>query len=97
MDRLDRYLGAVRNLQEVVSQLREAYQSQLSIQQNELMKLFTLVTAVFLPLTLLTGWYGMNFAHIPELTWRYGYPAAIVVSAVIVVLLLWRFKKKHWL
>lgn len=97
MDRLDRYLGAVRNLQEVVSQLREAYQSQLSIQQNELMKLFTLVTAVFLPLTLLTGWYGMNFAHIPELTWRYGYPAAIVVSVVIVVLLLWRFKKKHWL
>ena len=61
------------------------------------MKLFTLVTAVFLPLTLLTGWYGMNFAHIPELTWRYGYPAAIVVSVVIVVLLLWRFKKKHWL
>ena len=63
--RLDRYLGAVRNLQEVVSQLREAYQSQLSIQQNELMKLFTLVTAVFLPLTLLTGWYGMNFTNIP--------------------------------
>lgn len=95
--RLDRYLGAVRNLQEVVSQLREAYQSQLSIQQNELMKLFTLVTAVFLPLTLLTGWYGMNFAHIPELTWRYGYPAAIVVSVVIVTLLLRHFKKKRWL
>lgn len=95
--RLDRYLGAVRNLQEVVSQLREAYQSQLSIQQNELMKLFTLVTAVFLPLTLLTGWYGMNFTNIPELSWRYGYPAAIVVSVVVVVLLLWHFKKKRWL
>lgn len=61
------------------------------------MKLFTLVTAVFLPLTLLTGWYGMNFTNIPELSWRYGYPAAIVVSVVVVVLLLWHFKKKRWL
>lgn len=95
--RMDRYLGAVKNLQEIVSQMREAYQSQLSIQQNELMKLFTVVTVVFLPLTLLTGWYGMNFTNIPELTWRYGYPAAIGASVLIVVLLLRHFRKKRWL
>ena len=55
------------------------------------------MTVVFLPLTLLTGWYGMNFVGMPELTWKYGYPVAIVVSVVIVVALLRHFKKKNWL
>lgn len=96
-NRMERYLGAVQSLRESVAQLREAYQSQLSIQQNDLMKIFTVVTAVFLPLTLLAGWYGMNFANMPELRWKYGYPAVILVSAAIVAALLAYFKKKKWL
>ena len=80
-----------------MAHLREAYQSQLSIRQNDLMKVFTVVTAVFLPLTLLTGWYGMNFASMPELRWRYGYPAVILLGAVIVGVLLYWFRRKKWL
>ena len=95
--RTDRYLDAVQNLRESISQLREAYQSQLSIQQNDLMKIFTVVTAVFLPLTLLVGWYGMNFVGMPELHWKYGYPAVILVSVGIVAALVIYFKKKKWL
>jgi magnesium transporter len=96
-NRTDRYLSAVKNLQEMVSQLREAYQSQLSIQQNELMKIFTVVTVIFLPLSLLVGWYGMNFSYMPEIGWKYGYPAVILVSIVTVAVLIWKFKKKKWL
>lgn len=95
--RLDRYLSGVRSLQEMVAQLREAYQSQLSIQQNDLMKIFTVVTVLVLPLSLLTGWYGMNFAGMPELGWKYGYPAVITVSVLIVAGLIWYFKRKKWL
>ena len=95
-NRMERYLNAVQSLRESVAQLREAYQSQLSIQQNDLMKIFTVVTAVFLPLTLLVGWYGMNFSNMPELSWKYGYPAVIVISLVIVMICLWTMKKKKF-
>ena len=96
-NRTDRYLSSVQNLRESVAQLREAYQSQLSIQQNDLMKIFTVVTAVFLPLSLLAGWYGMNFTYMPELRWQYGYPAVIAVSIAIAAGMLWYFKRKKWL
>ena len=94
--RIDRYLNAVRNLQETVNQMREAYQSQLSIRQNELMKVFTVVTVIFLPLTLIVGWYGMNFNNMPEYHWKYSYPILALVSAIIVLSLVWLFKKKKW-
>ena len=54
------------------------------------------MTTVFLPLSLVVGWYGMNFINMPELTWKYGYPAIIVISALIVALCLWIMKKKKF-
>lgn len=95
-NRVERFRSVTLNLQEYVSQMREAYQSQIDIEQNELMKLFTVVTVIFQPLTLLVGWYGMNFSGMPELAWKYGYPVFIIVSAVIVLILILYFKKKKW-
>ncbi len=95
--RTDRYLREIESLCEIVDRMGESYRSQLSIRQNELMKVFTVITAIFLPLTLITGWYGMNFAGMHELESEYGYPAVIAVSAVIVILLVRLFKKKKWL
>ena len=95
--RVDRYLMTVRALQDIVNQMCDVYQSQLSIEQNDLMKIFTIITSVFLPLTLITGWYGMNFKVIPELDWKYGYPCVIAASIVIVLILLWFFKRRKWI
>ncbi len=95
--RTDRYLQKICSLQELVAQLREAYQSQLAIQQNDLMRVFTIVTVLFLPLTLITGWFGMNFVNMPELQSPWGYPVIIIASILLVVGLLWFFRHKKWL
>lgn len=66
-------------------QLRELYQSEQDSRRNRIMGILTVVTTLFLPLTLLTGWYGMNFRNMPELGWRCGYAVVAVVALVIVV------------
>ena len=95
--RIQRYLGNVLNLRDYVTQMREAYQAQLDIEQNNLMRIFTVVTTVFLPLTLMVGWYGMNFTYMPELGFRYAYPVFAGVSLVVCVSMLAYFKRKKWI
>ena len=96
-ERTTRLQEETQVLREYAMQVQDVYQSEIGIRQNNVMKVLTIVTTVFLPLTLIAGWYGMNFVGMPELTWKYGYPVAIVVSVVIVVALLRHFKKKNWL
>lgn len=96
-NRSERIRGNVLNLRDYVTQMREAYQAQIDIEQNSLMKVFTLVTAVFLPLSLMVGWYGMNFKNMPELNWQHGYPIFILFSLVLSAALIIYFKKKKWL
>lgn len=94
--RIDHLLNDAVNLRDYIAMVLDSYQSQLDYRQNNLMKVFTVVTAIFLPLTLLAGWYGMNF-DMPEFKSVYGYPAVIAVSAAIVLFLIIIFKKKKWM
>lgn len=93
--KLERLHGSVMFLNEYVTQIREAYQAEVDINLNKIMKIFTVITAVFYPLTLITGWYGMNI-KMPEYNYAYSYLVIIIVSIVIVVTTIAIFKKKKW-
>lgn len=94
--RVSRFCSGVMSLRDYVTQMREACQSQIDLEQNKLMRVFTVIASIFLPLTLIAGWYGMNFKYMPELSWRFGYPAVIALSVLICVLLIIWFKHKKW-
>ena len=92
----DKLFNYVLRTQEYLEQVRQAYEAQIDIEQNSLMKFFTVVTSIFLPLSLIAGWYGMNL-QMPEFQWAHGYPAVIALSAGIVVLMIWLFRRNKWL
>lgn len=93
-DRVQRYEQSVQMLKDYIIQVRELQQSQYDLNLNRMMYVFTIVTIIFLPLTLIVGWYGMNFTTMPELTWRYGYLFVIALSLITIVGCIWYFKKK---
>lgn len=76
--------GKVDMLMEYTRHLRDLYQAQADIKQNRTMQTLTIITAVFSPLALIAGWYGMNFKFMPELTWKYGYLGVILLSLSVV-------------
>ena len=84
-------------LREYGIQVRELFQAEIDIRQNRIMKILTIVTTICLPLSLVAGWYGMNFSGMPELNWEYGYLVIIVVSIVVLVALILFFRRKKWL
>lgn len=93
--RIDKLLNSVLHLREYIEQVQESYQSQIDIEQNITMKVFTVVTSIFLPLTLIVGWYGMNL-QMPEFKWAFGYPFVIILSTLILLSCLIIFKIKKW-
>ncbi len=94
-NRLDRLYHSVLSLRDYVTQVREAYQAEVDISLNSIMKLFTVIAAIFMPLTLIVGWYGMNL-RLPEFSWNYGYPFVILLCFGITVSSLIYFKKNNW-
>ncbi|MDW2796404.1 CorA family divalent cation transporter [Clostridium boliviensis] len=86
-----------KELREYAQQIREMYQVRMDMKQNHALSFLTMVTAVFAPLSLIAGWYGMNFKNMPELNWTYGYPVCILVSILLIIGEIWYFTRKGWL
>ena len=77
--------------------LQDTFLGLVNIEQNKIIKIFTVVNVIFLPPTLIASMYGMNFAHMPELDWRFGYPFSIGLMVLFTLLVLGIFKWKKWL
>ncbi|NNK86823.1 MAG: magnesium/cobalt transporter CorA [Flavobacteriaceae bacterium] len=82
---------------EMIWSLMDMHMNTLSIKMNQVMKVLTIMASIFIPLTFLAGIYGMNFKYIPELDYHYGYYVFWVVMILLVVLMLFLFKRKKWL
>lgn len=93
-NKLRRLTEETQFLYEELVHIREALDAALSYEQNRIMKVFTTVTTVFMPLSLIAGWYGMNFVWMPELQWRYGYLCVGILSVFVILVCIWFFKKK---
>ena len=96
-NRMARLYDIATSLREYTMQLGDLYQSQIDLKQNRIMTILTVVTSIFMPLTLITGWYGMNFTYMPELDSPYAYPIVIIAALAIAIGSLLYFKKKKWL
>ena len=96
-DRMTRLHDTATALRDYTMQIRDLYHTQMDVKQNRIMTLLTVVTTIFMPLTLIAGWYGMNFYNMPELHSKWGYPVVILLSLGIIIGSLIFFKKKKWL
>lgn len=89
-------IDTIETLRDTMSSLLDIYLSSISNKLNEIMKVLTMISTIFIPLTFFTGIYGMNFKYFPELNWHYGYAMVWMVSLFTVVFMLIFFKKKKW-
>lgn len=90
-----RIVTQVMNLREYLAQVRDSHLAQVSIEQNNVMRTFTMVTSIFMPLTFVVGWYGMNL-KMPEFGWDNGYPFVIALMVAVSVVWYAISKRQGW-
>ena len=96
-DHSTRVIESIESYRDILSGMLDIYMSSVSNKMNEVMKVLTVFASIFIPLTFLAGIYGMNFEYMPELKWKWAYPAIWVAFITIPVVLLVYFRKKKWL
>lgn len=90
-------IDTIEIFRDISSEMHEIYLSNISNRLNGVMKMLTIIATIFMPLTFIAGVYGMNFRYMPELTWRWGYPAILLAMAAVAFSMLVYFRKKKWL
>ena len=90
-------MDTIETMRDIVSGLLDIYLSSVSNRLNAVMKVLTIIATIFIPLTFIAGVYGMNFDVMPELRWRWGYPAIMTLMFAIGIAMLAWFRKKKWL
>lgn len=88
---------SIETQREVIANIMDLYLSGVSNKMNQVMQMLTIISTIFIPLTFIAGIYGMNFNHMPELQWKYGYHAVWGLMIVVLILMLIFFKRKKWL
>jgi magnesium transporter len=96
-DHATQAIETAETYRDMLSSLTDLYLSGASNRMNEIMKVLAVIATIFMPLTLLAGVYGMNFKNMPELDWRWGYPAALAAMALAAGGMLFYFRRKRWL
>lgn len=90
-------IDTIETYRDMVSGLHDTYLSVISNRMNEVMKVLTIISTIFIPLTFITGLYGMNFEHMPELAWEYSYYVVWLVIVIVAVSMLVYFQRRKWL
>jgi len=90
-------IDTMETFRDMLAGMLDTYLSSLSNRMNEVMKVLTIIATIFIPLTFVAGIYGMNFRHMPELEWQWGYTAALSTMAIIAIGMLIYFRRKKWL
>ena len=96
-DHVVQIVDTIETLREMVSSSLDIYLSSISYRLNAVMKVLTIITTIFMPLTFIVGIYGMNFEHMPELKWEWGYPLVLGLMVAIAIAMLGFFKRKKWI
>lgn len=99
-DVYDHTIHAIETLEtyrDIVSGMLDIYLSGVSNRMNKVMKVLTIISTIFMPLTFIAGLYGMNFRYMPELEWRWGYPAVLALMAAVSAGMLTVFRRQKWL
>ncbi|MFN6945184.1 MAG: CorA family divalent cation transporter, partial [Cytophagaceae bacterium] len=90
-------IDTIESYRDTLASLMDIYLSGISNKTNTIMKVLTIISTIFIPLTFIVGVYGMNFEHMPELSWKYGYLMVWIFMLLVGIVMLSFFRRKRWL